>query len=226
MDKFEKAIIGNYSNYQNNSSFQSIVFGHSTPLLETELNELQQIQEEARTQLIRAQVYSGFSELVQQDFLGEKYIFKPTVANANNSVEMKNCLAIAPFTAYVNGYKIDGKGNFLYKGNEYILIDIGETTDETLDDTLVYLEVWFEYAKGDYIPKKNGYVLGDDISDKVHKRIIMDERVNQETSRRKILCWNICVKKNVILIHILMVLDIKIKINIHMCLQEQMDNMV
>ena len=59
MDKFER-----YSNFDNKSSYQNVVFGHDQPMLEVELNEMQQIQERARLDITRKHIYSGFVELV------------------------------------------------------------------------------------------------------------------------------------------------------------------
>lgn len=180
MDKFEK-----FSNYNNKSSYQQIRFGHDIGILETELNEMQQLQEDARTNAIRKVIYSGFTELVQKEFTGDPIIYNPT----ENGLTLINKIAIAPFKAFVNGYEINAQGNFTYnKLDNYILIDLGETQKDSLDDTLVYLEVWFEIAKGSSSAKKYGYVKGDDIGTPA-----LDERVGEETSRRVVLCWDIKV---------------------------------
>ena len=181
MDKFEK-----HSNYNEQTSFTQINFGHDTGLLETELNELQQIQESTRLSNIRKMIYSGFTELVQKDFTGDPIIYNPT----DNGLTLTNKIAIAPFKCFVNGYEINAQGNFTYnKLSNYILVDLGKTGEESTKDSLVYLEVWFEIAKGDDQIKKFGYNSGDTVGTPA-----LDTRVGEETSRRIILCWDIRVK--------------------------------
>lgn len=181
MDKFDR-----HSNYDTKSSYRQIVFGHDNPLLEVELNEMQQLQEKINLGIIRKHIYSGFTELVQKEFSGEPIIYNPTA----NGLTLVNKIAIAPFKANVFGYEIDGQGNFTYnKIDNYILVDLGETTVGSLQDALVYLEVWFEIEKGTQPAKKYGYVSGDGIGTPAK-----DDRVGEETSRRISLCWNIQVQ--------------------------------
>ena len=181
MDKFER-----FSNYNEQSAYQQVIFGHDNPILETELNEMQQLQDNSRLSLIRKQVFSGFTELVQKEFKGEPIIYNPT----ENGLTLVNKIAIAPFRANVAGYEINGQGNFTYnKIDNYILVDLGQTSKDALYDTLVYLEVWFETAKGDTAVTKFGYADGDVLGTPAK-----DDRVAEETSRRLTLCWAIRVK--------------------------------
>jgi len=181
LEKFER-----HSNYDRKSSYQQVVFGHDQPLLEVELNEMQQMQEKSRLDIVRKHIYSGFTELVQKEFSGEPIIYNPT----ENGVTLVNKIAIAPFKANVFGYDIDAQGNFTYnKLDNYILVDLGETTPSTLQDSLVYLEVWFEIYKGDEVTKKYGFSRGDNIG-----ALSKDERVGDETSRRIVLCWDVRVQ--------------------------------
>lgn len=181
MDKFER-----FSNYNEQSAYQQVIFGHDNPILETELNEMQQLQDNSRLSLIRKQVFSGFTELVQKEFKGEPIIYNPT----ENGLTLVNKIAIAPFRANVAGYEINGQGNFTYnKIDNYILVDLGQTSKDALNDTLVYLEVWFETAKGDTAVTKFGYIDGDVLGTPAK-----DNRVAEETSRRLTLCWAIRVK--------------------------------
>jgi len=46
VDKFDR-----HSNYDTKSSYRQIVFGHDNPLLEVELNEMQQLQEKLHRQV-------------------------------------------------------------------------------------------------------------------------------------------------------------------------------
>lgn len=181
VDKFER-----FSNYDKRSSYQRVQFGHDNPILETELNEIQELQENARIDLIRKHIYSGFTEIVQKEFQGEPIIYNPT----ENGLTLVNKIAIAPFRANIAGYEVNGQGNFTYnKIDNYILVDLGETTKNSLNDTLVYLEVWFETTKGTDSALKYGYVDGDVIGTPAK-----DDRVGEETSRRISLCWTVRAK--------------------------------
>lgn len=55
----------------NDSGFTRIKFGIDKPILEVELNELQKIQENARTSMIRKSVPTGFLERIKKEFNGE-----------------------------------------------------------------------------------------------------------------------------------------------------------
>ena len=54
------------SNYKQEAGFTRLKFGHDAPILETELNEMQIIQEQNRLSLVRRLVPSGFLELVEK----------------------------------------------------------------------------------------------------------------------------------------------------------------
>jgi len=175
-----------HSNYNEKSSYTSVKFGHDRPLLEVELNELQQIQENARTSMLREAIPSGFTYLVDPNFKGEKMIFRPSA----NGLILKNQIAIAPFQCVINGYPLVASGNFTYnKIDNYILIDLGNPTEDSTYDSLVYLEVWFESKKGIEDTNKNGYVDGESLG-----QLAFDDRVNDETSRRITMCWDVRVK--------------------------------
>ena len=182
MEHFEK-----YSNYDNKSNFVSIHWGHDKPILETELNELQQIQIDAKTNVVRKSIPSGFTQLVDDSFKGEPIIYNVT----SNGLVLKNKIAIAPFQCIIDGHELICKGNFSFnKINDYILIDLGNTSTNSTKDSLVYLEVWFESVKGDVENYKYGYIEGDTIGTPA-----VDERVAEETSRRIVMYWDIRVKQ-------------------------------
>ena len=184
MDKFEK-----YSNYDPRSSFTQIQFGHDTGILETELNELQQIQERSLVNLAKHVTSSGFTEPVRVDFTGEPVVYNPT----ENGLTLVNRLAIAPFKAIVNGRELDARGSFTYnKLDDYILIDLGKTSATSTKDSLVYLEIWYELVRGDAVVNAYGYVDGESIGSPA-----VDQRVGAETSRRIVTRWAVRVKNEV-----------------------------
>ena len=184
MEYFDK-----FSNYDKRSSFQQVRFGHDKPILETELNEIQQIQDNMRTEVVRRHIYSGFTELTKKEFTGEPIIYNPT----ENGLTLTNKIAIAPFKANILGYTLNGEGNFTYnKHDNYVLVDLGESPKNSEKDSLVYLEVWFEVVKGTDSITKYGYINGDIIGTPAK-----DSRVGDETSQRLAMFWTIRVANEV-----------------------------
>ena len=181
LEHFEK-----YSNYNKDSNFIAVQFGHDKPLLEVELNELQQMQIDVKADIIRKSMPSGFIQLIDTSFKGEGIITAPT----SNGLVLKNCMCIAPFQCNINGYILNASGNFTYnKIDDYILIDLGNASSTSTKDTLVYLEVWFESMSGSTEVYRKGYSTGNSIG-----TLALDDRVNEETSRRIVMYWNIRVK--------------------------------
>ena len=167
MEYFDK-----FSNYDKRSSFQQVRFGHDKPILETELNEIQQIQDNMRTEVVRRHIYSGFTELTKKEFTGEPIIYNPT----ENGLTLTNKIAIAPFKANILGYTLNGEGNFTYdKHDNYVLVDLGEPSKNSEKDSLVYLEVWFEVVKGTDSITKYGYINGDIIGTPAKDSRVGDE---------------------------------------------------
>ena len=58
----------NNSNFNKKANFTEVKFGENKPVLEVELNELQQIQNEARADIIRDTIPSGFTQLGEIDY--------------------------------------------------------------------------------------------------------------------------------------------------------------
>jgi hypothetical protein len=182
LEHFEK-----HSNYNDQSNFVSIHFGHDKVLLETELNELQQIAIDAKAEAIRKSIPSGFTQLIDKSFKGEPFIFAPT----SNGLVQRNRIAIAPFQCVINGFELKCKGSYTYnKISDYILVNLKDTGISSTKDSLVYLEVWFESVKAETDNYKYGYIEGDTLG-----TLAIDDRVNEETSRRIVMYWDIRVKQ-------------------------------
>lgn len=178
-----------HSNFNETTSFQSVKFGYDRPILETELNELQQLQDNARQSLARRLTPSGFIELVQKEFTGDSILYNPV----SNMVTKLNHIALAPSRVLINGMEANLSGNFSYNGyDNYVLVDLGEAPTSGTRTDLVYLEVWQEVLTADDSILKYGYANGNVVSN-----TMIDPRVNNETSRRIALKWNIKVAKNV-----------------------------
>jgi hypothetical protein len=159
------------TNFDPKKNYTEVKFGADAPLLETELNLLQEIQNDARAEIVRGMVHSGVLD------------YKPGIYNLGLSIvdassgfgamstaykpqftQEISMIAHTSFNAIINGYKI------LVPNGKIVMPEPPLTG--TRDD-LVFLEAWFEeipFAKDS---------------------TIKDSRIGQETSRRKKLNWRI-----------------------------------
>lgn len=173
------------SSFNTDSSFTSVKFGYDRPILETELNEMQEIQNHNRRLLINKICKSGIVELVDKDFSGKEIVYNP-----NNEL---NKIAIAPMKVMINGYEIHVCGNYkIGEINSYIDIDLGEAPTGEEEETkfrqdLVFLQVWLEEFDSDSQMKRYGHEEGITIPN----TIVDVVRVGEETSHRMVLKWKI-----------------------------------
>lgn len=181
--------------FNTDNAFTAIKFGYDTPILETELNELQEIQNFNRKSLIHKICKSGIIDLVDRDFTGERIVYNPNGE--------RNKIAIAPMRAIINGYELHIRGNYsVYNKdtsiiNEYIDIDLGEAPEGTDEysqyrEDLVYLQMYFKEITSDTDTKRYGKEDGESI-----ENTIIDPRVGSETSHRIGLRWKIKVEHDV-----------------------------
>ena len=159
------------STFNQDANFQGVKFGADAPLLETELNELQDIQTEARADIIRDTIPSGFVQLGELDF--------DYMLNNENCVKLKT-----DSVAYVNGYKI--------KIPKDTIIDIGRAPEIDAREDLLFLEVWKEE-----VTKDSSLTVAGGEGQASITNAILDPRVGQETSRRVALKWRIRLAPNV-----------------------------
>lgn len=153
------------SNFNKDANFQSVKFGENKPVLEVELNELQEIQNEARADIIRDSIPSGFVQLGELDY--------DYMLNNENCVKMKT-----ESIAYVNGYRITIPKD--------TIINIGKAPEKDAREDLLFLEVWKEEVNKDTILTKNGGEGQAEITNN-----IKDSRYPVETTRRVALKWRI-----------------------------------
>lgn len=174
------------TNYNPQSNFSRVKFGINKALLETELNEMQKIQEDARASLIRQIVPTGFLENVRKDFVGQPIVYSP-----NN---LDNTIAIAPAKLIVNGYELTIEGKDKVNGIDgYTIIDLGEAPfAATKYYDFIFLEVWFQELTADSNVHKYGFIDGAII-----KNNMVDDRVKDETSRRVALQYKVKVQQGV-----------------------------
>lgn len=152
-----------HSNFNKLANFSEVKFGENKPVLEVELNEMQQIQNEARADIIRDTMPSGFVTLGDIDY---EYC-----ANNDNQIKLKT-----ESIAYVNGYRITIPKD--------TIIEIGEA-DKVRED-LVFLEVWKEEVTSDSTLTNQGGEGQKEITNS-----IKDSRYPVETSHRIALKWRI-----------------------------------
>lgn len=152
-----------HSNFNKLANFSEVKFGENKPVLEVELNEMQQIQNEARADIIRDTMPSGFVTLGDIDY--------EHCANNNNQIKLST-----ESIAYVNGYRITIPRD--------TIIEIGEA-DKVRED-LVFLEVWKE-AVTDIDELKRYGGEGNAVIDNP----IKDERYPVATSQRVQLKYRI-----------------------------------
>lgn len=159
------------SNFNPKSNVSQVKFGADAPVLEVELNELQQVQDKAREDLIRSMIPSGFTTPVEIDFFNER--------QDSNTLIVKN-----DAEAYVNGMRI-----FIPKGT---IIDIGDSPQGETREDLVFLEVWKEEVNSQSTLTEYG---GESLASIPNS--LVDPRVGEETSRRIINKWRIRCAHNV-----------------------------
>ena len=153
------------SNYNPDANVAQVKFGADAPVLEVELNELQQVQDKAREDLIRSMIPSGFTKPVEINHYHEKT--SSNVMVIGNDAE-----------AYVNGIRI-----CIPKGTR---IELGDSPKKETREDLVFLEVWKEEVNSKTSLKKYG---GD--SQETIPNNLIDPRVGEETSHRVINRWRI-----------------------------------
>lgn len=159
------------SNYNPKSNIGQVKFGADAPVLEVELNELQQVQDKAREDLIRSMIPSGFAKPVKIDFYHEK--------NSSNAM-----YTLEDAEAYVNGMRI-----FIPKGTK---IDLGDSPEKDTREDLVFLEVWKEEVSS----KSTLTEYGGEGQKEIQNNLV-DPRVGEETSHRIVNKWRIRTQQDV-----------------------------
>lgn len=154
-----------HSNFNKQANFTEVKFGENKPVLEVELNELQQIQNEARANIVRDSIPSGFTQLGEIDY--------DYCLNNENKIKLKT-----DSVAYVNGYRINIPKD--------TIIDIGKAPEKEAREDLLFLEVWKEEVTSDSVLTVQGGEGQSQIANN-----IKDSRYPIETTHRVALKWRI-----------------------------------
>lgn len=154
-----------HSNFNKQANFTEVKFGENKPVLEVELNELQQIQNEARADIIRDTIPSGFTQLGEIDY--------DYCLNNENKIKLKT-----DSVAYVNGYRINIPKD--------TIIDIGEAPKKDVREDLLFLEVWREEVNSE-----SKLTIAGGEGQPTISNTIKDKRYPIETTHRVALKWRI-----------------------------------
>ena len=158
-----------------NSSFSMVTFQQAKPLLDSELNLSQQIQNKARADIIRALLSPGILSMTTIT----------DVTDRKNALRISNAVAnVNGWLVYLNGQnRSDALSDIIFAAAPY---------NGTRED-LAYLEAWFEEVAPTGSPEDDDesvYKYGGLASGTVANDIL-DPTAEDETSRRIQLRWNI-----------------------------------
>ena len=165
--------------YQDDTHFVALNVGTDAYVTEREVNELQWIQTEKTAEALRQIVYSGVLTIDDESNL--KKCFKIV----NNDKNHLNGFELPPFDTICNGY-LTHHEYYDGTGKKNIPIRLPNPPITGFRHDFVYIEFWFaELKENDKVPKF-GYNMNNPM-----KYNIIDERIQDETSRRIQLQWTI-----------------------------------
>ena len=158
-----------------NSSFSMVTFQQAKPLLDSELNLSQQIQNKARADILRALLSPG---ILSMTTITE-------VTDRKNALRISNAVAnVNGWLAYLSGQnRSDALSDIVFSAAPYN----GSRED------LAYVEVWFEEVAPSGSPEdddENVYRYGGIASGTIANDLL-DSVAGDETTRRIQLRWNI-----------------------------------
>lgn len=160
------------SKFDASKNYAGVEFGADAPLLEVELNEMQDIQNHARAEILRQSIHSGV--LTHGSSLGNIGI---GVASTTHPLGSYSTPFVSNFSYAQNQFalvknKVNING-FLLETSSSMLVTLPEPPTEGARDDLVFLEAWFEEV------------------DFTKDASIKDSRIGAETSRRRKLNWRV-----------------------------------
>jgi hypothetical protein len=158
-----------------NSSFSMVTFQQAKPLLDSELNLSQQIQNKARADILRALLSPGILSMT-------------TITDVT---DRKNALRISNAVANVNGWLVYLNGQNRSDALSDIVFAAAPYNGSRED--LAYLEAWFEEVAPSGSPEdddENVYRYGGIASGTIANDL-QDSVAGDETTRRIQLRWNI-----------------------------------
>lgn len=159
----------------NNRNFSLVAFQQAKPLLDSELNLMQQIQNKLRADILRTIMSSGIISMDVQAGITEK----------------KNTLRISSAMACVNGWLLTLSGSNRNDAASDIVFPAAPNSGSRED--LAFVECWFEEVAPSGSPEdddENVYRYGG-IASGTLANDLQDNVAGDETTRRIQLRWNI-----------------------------------
>ena len=159
----------------NNRNFSLVAFQQAKPLLDSELNLMQQIQNKLRADILRTIMSSGIISMDVQAGITEK----------------KNTLRISGAMACVNGWLLTLSGSNRNDAASDIVFPAAPNSGSRED--LAFVECWFEEVAPSGSPEdddENVYRYGG-IASGTLANDLQDNVAGDETTRRIQLRWNI-----------------------------------
>ena len=159
----------------NNRNFSLVAFQQAKPLLDSELNLMQQIQNKLRADILRTIMSSGIISMDVQAGITEK----------------KNTLRISGAMACVNGWLLTLSGSNRNDAASDIVFPAAQNSGSRED--LAFVECWFEEVAPSGSPEdddENVYRYGG-IASGTLANDLQDNVAGDETTRRIQLRWNI-----------------------------------
>lgn len=159
----------------NNRNFSLVAFQQAKPLLDSELNLMQQIQNKLRADILRTIMSSGIISMDVQAGITEK----------------KNTLRISGAMACVNGWLLTLSGSNRNDAASDIVFPAAPNSGSRED--LAFIECWFEEVAPSGSPEdddENVYRYGG-IASGTLANDLQDNVAGDETTRRIQLRWNI-----------------------------------
>lgn len=159
----------------NNRNFSLVAFQQAKPLLDSELNLMQQIQNKLRADILRTIMSSGIISMDVQAGITEK----------------KNTLSISGAMACVNGWLLTLSGSNRNDAASDIVFPAAPNSGSRED--LAFVECWFEEVAPSGSPEdddENVYRYGG-IASGTLANDLQDNVAGNETTRRIQLRWNI-----------------------------------
>lgn len=159
----------------NNRNFSLVAFQQAKPLLDSELNLMQQIQNKLRADILRTIMSSGIISIDVQAGITDK----------------KNTLRISNAMACVNGWLLTLSGSNRNDAASDIVFPAAPNSGSRED--LAFVECWFEEVAPSGSPEdddENVYLYGG-IASGTLANDLQDNVAGDETTRRIQLRWNI-----------------------------------
>ena len=177
--------------YTEKARFKTLNWGSNAYVPERELNEMQWLQTEQVSELIRTMTKSGVLTVnIDEDDENDEHNRSKCFKIFNNDEEHTNSFEMPPFNVVMNGNIVNV---YAYRDGEIknSLVRLPNPPVAGTRNDFIFLEFWFEELNGNDLV----YAYGNELNDALDYHII-DERINLETSRRIQLKWKLSLHED------------------------------